>query len=140
MRFVDSNIFLHAFLTPRRKLTKEEQEVKDESKAIVKRIEDGEEVAMTTVHLSEVVNIVESGLGLQRSLSFLSWVIAKDNIQVYPTAIKDYETALPLAKENDISANDALTYLSMKAHGLTEIYSFDKHFKQLKDIIKLPSL
>lgn len=140
MRFVDSNIFLHAFLTPRRELTKEEQRVKDESKAIVKRIEDGEEVAMTTVHLSEVVNIVESGLGLQRSLGFLAWAIAKDNIQVYPTAIEDYETALPIARENDISANDALAYLSMKAQGLMEIYSFDKHFDQLKDIIKLRSL
>jgi len=136
MRFVDSNIFLHAFLTPRRELTKEEQRVKDESKAIVKRIEEGEEVAMTTVHLSEVVNIVESGLGLQRSLGFLSWVIAKDNIQVYRTAIEDYETALPTAREKEISVNDALAYLSMKAQGLMEIYSFDKHFDQLKDIIK----
>lgn len=140
MRFVDSNIFLHAFLTPRRELTKEEQRVKDESKAIVKRIEEGEEVAMTTVHLSEVVNIVESGLGLQRSLGFLSWVIAKDNIQVYRTAIEDYEIALPTAREKDISTNDALAYLSMKAQGLTEIYSFDKHFDQFKDVIKLPSL
>jgi len=140
MSFVDSNIFLHAFLTPRRELTKEEQRVKDESKAIVKIIEDGEEVAMTTVHLSEVINIVESGLGLQRSLGFLAWVIAKDNIKVHPTAIEDYETALTTAREKDISANDAIAYLSMKTHGSTEIYSFDKHFDQFKDIIKLPSL
>lgn len=140
MRFIDSNIFLHAFLTPRRELTKEEQRVKDESKAIVKRVEDGEEVAMTTVHLSEVVNIVESGLGLQKSLGFLAWVIAKDNIKVYPTAIEDYETALPTARDKEISANDAIAYLSMKAQGLMEIYSSDKHFNQFKDIIKLPSL
>lgn len=140
MRFVDSNIFLHAFLVPRRELSKEEQRVKDESKAIVKRIEDGEEVAMTTVHLSEVVNIVEYGLGLQRSLGFLAWVITTDNIEIYPTAMEDYEASLPAARENDISANDALAYLSMKAHRLTEIYSFDKHFNQLKDIMKLPSL
>jgi len=140
MRFVDSNIFLHAFLTPRRELTKDEKWVKDESKAIVKRIEDGEEVAMTTVHLSEVVNIVESGLGLQRSLGLLSWAIAKDNIRLHPTIIEDYETAFPTARENGISANDALAYLSMKAHSLTEIYSFDKHFDQFKDIIKLPSM
>lgn len=140
MRFVDSNIFLHAFLTPRRELTKDEKRVKADSKAIVKRIEDGEEVAMTTVHLSEVVNIVESGLGLQRSLGFLAWAIARDNIRVHTTAIDDYETALPIATENGISASDALAYLSMKAHGLTEIYSFDKHFDQFKDVIKLPSL
>ena len=135
---MDSNIFLHAFLTPRRKLTKEEQKVKDEAKAIVERIDGDEEVAMTTAHLSEVVNIIETGLGLQKSLGFLAWIITKENIKVYPTAIEDYETAMPLAKDKRVSANDALSYLSMKTHGLREIYSFDKHFDQLKDVIRLP--
>ena len=140
MRLVDSNIFLHAFLTPRRKLTKEEQKVKDEAKAIVERIDGDEEVAMTTAHLSEVVNIIETGLGLQKSLGFLAWIITKENIKVYPTAIEDYETAMPLAKDKRVSANDALAYLSMKTHGLREIYSFDKHFDQLKDVIRLPKI
>jgi len=44
MRFVDSNVFLHALLIPRRKLTVEEQRVKDESRGIVKRIEEGEKL------------------------------------------------------------------------------------------------
>lgn len=140
MKFVDSNIFLHAFLTPRRKLTKEEQEVKDDAKAIVERIEGDEEVAMTTAHLSEVVNIIETGLGLEKSLGFLAWVITKDNIQVYPVAIEQYETAMPIAKENRISANDALAYAIMQIHGLKEIYSFDRHFNQLRGIIRLPSI
>jgi len=140
MKFVDSNIFLHAFLTLRRKLTKEEQKVKDEAKAIVEKIEGDEEVAMTTAHLSEVVNIIETGLGLEKSLGFLAWVITKDNIQVYPVAIEQYETAMPIAKDNRISANDALAYAIMQIHGLTEIYSFDRHFNQLGDIIRLPSI
>ena len=136
---MDSNVFLHAFLIPRRKLTKEEQRVKDEAKAIVNRIEKDEEVAMSTAHLSEVVNIIEAGLGLQKSLGFLAWVITKENVEVYPVTMEHYETAMPVAKENEISANDALAYLFMKAHGLSEIYSFDKHFDRLKDIVKLPS-
>lgn len=139
MRFVDSNIFLHAFLIPRRKLTKEEQHVKDESKAIVKRIEENEEVAMTTAHLSEIVNIIETGLGLQKSLGFLAWVITRENIEVYPTSKEHYEMAISLAKEKNISANDALAYIFMKKYELTEIYSLDKHFNQLKDITKLPT-
>lgn len=139
MRFVDSNVFLHAFLIPRRKLKKEEQNVKDESKAIVKRIEENEEVAMTTAHLSEIVNIIETGLGLQKSLGFLAWIITRKNIEVYPTSREYYETALSFAKEKSISANDALAYIFMKKYGLTEIYSFDKHFNQLKDITKLPT-
>jgi len=138
LRFVDSSVFLHAFLTPRRTLTEKERSVKDEAKAIVKRIEDGEKVGTTTVHLSEVVNIIETGLGLQKSLGFLAWAITSENIKVYPVAVEDYESAMPLAKENDISANDALAYLSMKIDKLEETYSFDKHFDKLKDITRLP--
>lgn len=135
---MDSNIFLHAFLKPRRKLTQKELKIKDESKAIVKRIEGGEEVAMSTAHLSEVVNIVETSLGLEKSLGFLAWIVTMDNIEVYSVGLGHYETSLPLAKENEISANDALAYSFMRSYGLKEIYSFDRHFDQLKDIVRLP--
>ncbi len=138
MRFVDSNVFLHAFLIPRRTLTREEQYVKDEAKAIVKRIDGGEEVTTTTVHLSEVVNTIEAGLGLLKPLSFLARVITSENIEVCPVSVEDYESALSLAKDNNISANDALAYLSMKCHEIREMYSFDKHFDRLKDVIRLP--
>lgn len=138
MRFVDSNIFLHAFLKPQRKLTQKELKIKKEAQTIVKEIEAGEEVALSATHLSEVVNIVETSLGLEKSLGFLAWVVTKDNIEVYSVGLGHYETSLPLAKENEISANDALAYLFMKSYGLKEIYSFDKHFNQLKDIVRLP--
>jgi len=36
-----------------------------------------------------------------------------------------------------MSANDALAYLFMRSYGLKEIYSFDKHFDGLKDVVKL---
>jgi predicted nucleic acid-binding protein len=140
MRFVDSNVFLHAFLRPRRALTEREQRVKDEAKSIVKRLEEGEEVATTTVHLSEVVNIVETGLGLERSLGFLSWVVSSGNMRVYPVSVEDYEAAVPVAKERGISANDALAYGAMRNDGIKEIYSFDRHFDGLGDIMKVPTL
>ncbi len=112
MRFVDSNIFLHAFLKPRRKLTQKELKVKEEAQAIVKRIEDGEKVVMSTAHLSEVVNIIETSLGLEKSLDFLAWVVTSDNIKVYSVGLSHYETALSLAKEYGISATTLLhTYL-----------------------------
>jgi len=103
MRFIDSNVFLHAFLKPRRELTDEERRVKRESKEIVGRIEEGERVAMSTVHLSEVINIVESGLGLQESLGFLAWAISKVNVEVHPTAMDDYEGSLALARKSGVS-------------------------------------
>lgn len=140
MRFVDSNVFLHAFLRPRRALTEREQRVKDEAKSIVKRLEEGEEVATTMVHLSEVVNIVETGLGLERSLGFLSWVVSSRNMRVYPVSVEDYEAVVPVAEERGISANDALAYGVMMKDGIEEIYSFDRHFDGLGDIRKVPTL
>jgi len=137
MRFVDSNVFLHAFLRPRRELSKEERRVKEAAKEIVRGIEGGEGVAMSTVHLSEVVNIIESGLGLQKSLGFLAWAISSANIEVYPTDVGDYGSVLSVARESGVSANDALAYLLMKERGLDEIYSFDRHFDQL-DVTRLP--
>lgn len=106
----------------------------------MKRIEGGEEVAMSTTHLSEIVNVIETSLGLEKSLGFLAWVVTMDNIEVYSVGLGHYETSLPLAKENEISANDALAFLFMKSYGLKEIYSFDKHFDRLKGIVRLPKI
>jgi len=138
MRFVDSNVFLHAFLRPRRELTPRERATKERAKEIVERIEAGEEVATTTVHISEVINIVESGLGLQESLGLLAWAVSRTNISVYPTSPGDYEAALPVAKERGVSANDALAYTLMRQHGIGEVYSFDSHFNQLTEVTRLP--
>jgi len=129
MRFVDSNVFLHAFLRPRRELSEEEGRVKEAAKEIVREIEGGEGVA--------VVNIIESGLGLPRSLGFLAWAISSANMDVYPTDVGDYGSALSVARDRGVSANDALAYLLMKKRGLDEVYSFDRHFDQL-DVTRLP--
>lgn len=138
MRFVDSNVFLHAFLRPRRELTPRERDTKERAKEIIERIEAGEMVATSTVHLSEVINIVESGLGLQESLGLLAWAVSRSNIKVHSTSLGDYEAALPIAKERGVSANDALAYTLMMQHGIDEVYSFDKHFNQLTEVTRLP--
>jgi len=106
----------------------------------VKRIEGGDDVAMSVSHLSEVVNVIEAGLGLQKSLGFLAWVATMDNIEVYSVGLGHYASSLPLAEENKISANDALAYVFMRSYGLGEICSFDKHFDGLKGIVKLPEI
>lgn len=138
MRFIDSNVFLHAFLKPRRELTQKEQDIKEKAKRIIEDIEAGEEVATSTVHISEVVNIVESGLGLQKSLGLLAWAVSRPNIKIHPTHPQDYENALPIAEQNAVSANDALAYTLMKQHGIDEIFTFDNHYDQLDEVIKLP--
>jgi len=91
---VDSNIFFHSFLKPRRKLREKELKIKKEAQAIVKRIEGGEEVAMTTSHLSEVVNMIETSLGLEKSLGFLAWVVTMNNIEVYSVGLRSLRDVL----------------------------------------------
>jgi len=36
MRFIDSNIFIHAYIKPKRKLQKHEEKIKEEAKNIVR--------------------------------------------------------------------------------------------------------
>ncbi len=60
------------------------------------------------------------------------------NIEVYPTSLRDYEGALVVAREENVSVNDALAYHLMRGHGLDEIYSFDRHFDQLRGLARLP--
>jgi predicted nucleic acid-binding protein len=137
MIFVDSNIFLHAFLKPRRVLTRKEKGIKEGAKAIVERLQKGEEFAITTAHLSEVVNIIEAGLGLEQSLGFLAWMGVCENARITPVAMKDYEQALPVARDRGVSANDALAYISMREMDISKVYSFDRHFDQFEGVLRL---
>ena len=116
MRFLDSSVFLHAYLKPRRKLKPIEEKIKVKAKEIIKKVNSGEEeVYMTVVHLSEVVNIIESHIGLLESISSIS-------------------------RKHYVSINDALAYVKMKENGIDEIYSFNKHFKNLPGIKVLPKI
>jgi hypothetical protein len=131
MRFIDANVFIYAVLKPKRKLNEREQEIKKASKKIFKRINEGEEVITTVVHLSEVANILEDAANLGFSLSFLRDILLKRNVRVEMVGDKDYIESVLLAEEKRVSINDALAYLLMKRKGIKEIYTFDKHFRNL---------
>lgn len=138
MRFVDSNVFLHAYLRPKRELKPKEKAVKRKAVDVVERLKKGEEAATSTCHLSEVLNILEAGLGLRESLGFLAWVLTGESFKVLEVGRDDYEASLSVAQDQGVSANDALAYMLMTRQGLKEIYSFDKHFDQFNEIRRLP--
>jgi len=48
--------------------------------------------------------------------------------------------AVSIAREKNVSANDALAYVCMRANGIREIYSFDRHFDQFSDITRMPEI
>ena len=135
MKFLDSSVFLHAYLRPRRKLKPREEELKKRAKKIIERIDSSEEDVLTTViHVSEIVNMVESWLGLKESLSILARFLSLRNISIVGVSESDYEEALTISIHYNISVNDAIAYLKMKENNINEIYTFDKHFKNLPGI------
>jgi len=137
-KFLDSNIFLYAYLKPRRKLTKKEEKMKKLAKDIISAIEKGTRVIMTVVHLSEVLNIIENRLNLSHALKFLSSILSMDNVEILSVSIDDYKRALLIAEKLDVSPNDALAYIKMKETNIREIFTFDKHFRKFTDIVVLP--
>jgi len=65
MRFLDANIFIYAYYKPKRQLSQKEKHMKEYAKKIISNVSQGKEkVAITVVHLSEIVNILKHGMAL----------------------------------------------------------------------------
>ena len=134
MRFVDVNVFIYAFLKPRRRLKEHEISLKNTAKDIVRRINDGEEVITSIVHVSEIANILEDLMPLDKALEVEEAILSKENIKIVSISRNDYIASIEIAKTFKIGLNDALAYTIMKSHEIKEIYTFDKDFKKLTDI------
>ncbi|MDI3474466.1 MAG: hypothetical protein PWQ79_1928 [Thermococcaceae archaeon] len=131
MRFIDANVFLYAVIKPKGEVPSSVLERKKKAKEILKRIENGEEVATTVFHLSEVANILEAKLNLTVALEFIEDLLTAENVLVLPVAAEDYLKAVFVARDKGVSVKDALAYLKMKELGIDEIYTFDRHFLNL---------
>ena len=131
MRFVDANIFIYAFLKPKKEPPENVKEIKAQAKAILSRISDGERVVTTVVHLSEVANVVESRGRKRKAVEVVLAVLTSENIEVLPVSPGDYLKASLIAAEKNLGVNDALAYVKMKELGIKEIYTFDWDFKKL---------
>ncbi len=135
--FVDANVFVYAFLKPKRKLQPHEESIKDAAKKIVTRINEGEEAVTSVVHFSELCNVLEDYLPIEEALTLEKGLLFLDNISVKEVSEEDYLKALAIAEDQQIGANDALAYVLMKEAGLQRIYSFDKDFDEFKDIHRI---
>ncbi|MHA1632474.1 MAG: type II toxin-antitoxin system VapC family toxin [Candidatus Freyarchaeota archaeon] len=135
MRFIDANVFLYAAIKPKGTVDKKILERKEKAKRILLRIENGEEAVTTVVHLSEVANILEAKTNLTIALMFIESLLLAENVMILPVSHEDYLKALLVAKEKNVSVNDALAYLKMRKLDIKEIYTFDNHFKNLDVVI-----
>jgi predicted nucleic acid-binding protein len=132
MRFIDANVFIYAVLKPKTALPDSVLKKKTAANGIFLRMNAGEPVTTTTVHLSEVANVLEDAAGLSFSGDLLAAILTKPTITVEPVTADDYRESIRLAQKSAISINDALALIIMKRQGIDEIYTFDRHFRQAK--------
>ena len=132
MRFIDANVFIYAVLKPKTALPEAILRKKTAAKKIFLRVNTGEPVTTTTVHLSEVANVQEDAAGIAFTGDLISAILTKPTITVEPVSADDYRESIQLARKSAISINDALAIIIMEREGIDEIYTFDRHFNQAK--------
>ena len=140
MRFLDANVFVYAYYRPRRELGDKETEMKEEAKAILKRINEGEERVITTVvHVSEMSNILKHGMAPGDLAAFVQGLLMADNIVVEGVSRDLYLSATDLGRELELDPNDALAVELMRLNGVEEIYTFDHGFDGVQGVRRLPA-
>lgn len=141
MRFLDANVFVYAYYKPKRQLTQEERQMKEHAKKIISGVSEGkEEVMMTIVHVSEVVNILKHGLPLDQLALIIRGLFMLDNVKITGVSREAYFAAAELGDDLKLEANDALAIDVMRLSGISEIYSFDEDFEYVEGITRLPTL
>jgi predicted nucleic acid-binding protein len=135
MKFVDASVFVHAFIKPKRELKPHEVKIKQAAQKIVKRINEGEKIAISVVNLTEIANLLEAYMSLEDALVIEEFLIR--NAKLVTVNKQQYFEAIKIAKEKRVGLNDALTYVIMLKNKIYEIYSFDKDFDKLEGIKRI---
>jgi predicted nucleic acid-binding protein len=141
LKFLDANVFIYAYYKPKKQLTEKEKRMKEQAKKIISNVSQGkEDVMMTVVHVSEVVNILKHGLSQDQLTIIIRGLFMLDNVKIVDVTRDAYFAATELGEDLKLEANDALAVDVMRQNGINEIYSFDEHFDHMEGITKLPSL
>lgn len=141
MRFLDANVFVYAYYRPRRQLTEKEKQMKEHAKKIISGVSQGkEEVMMTVVHVSEIVNILKHGMPLDQLTLIVRGLFMLDNVKIVGVTREAYFAAAELGADLKLEANDALAVDAMRLKGVREVYSFDEDFNRIEGVARLPSI
>jgi uncharacterized protein len=141
MRFLDANVFIYAYYRPKKQLTQKEEAMKDHAKRIVSNISQGkEQVTTTVVHISEIVNILKNGMPQDQLTEIILGLFMLNNIEIVDVSRDAYFGAVELGQDLKLEPNVALAVDIMRQNEITEIYSFDEHFKSVDGIAKLPTI
>ncbi len=136
-KFIDANVFVHAYLKPKRILNSAEIRIKQSAKSIVSRVNGGEVVFLSVIHFSELCNILEDHMPLRDAADIERAICQSEFVEMLAVAKEEYLSALETAGSRTIGINDALTYELMKRNNVQELYSFDQDFDRFTDLKRL---
>ena len=137
MRFVDASVFLYAYLKPKRATSSSITNMKLQAKNIVARINAGERVFTSVIHLSEVANILEAVMPLNESRKILKDLTYSETIEILASRNQDFSDAIEIAEESNVGVNDAVASILMRSNGISEVYSFDTDFDGISGIKRI---
>ena len=137
MRFIDANVFIYAVVKPKGEIPKDIADIKGRAKDIVKRIDAGEPVLTSVVHLSEVANVLEGHLTPEDLNKYFNSILYRENITVCAVDHELYRLANEGFLLYGIGLNDAVASILMKREGINEVYSFDAHFDKMDWVKRL---
>ena len=137
MRFIDASTFLYAFLKPEGLLPPDAVEMKAGAQGILRRVNDGERVITSVIHVSEVANVLETCVRLSECRRIVSDIVAKRSVEVIDVSKNKYISSIHTAGVHDVGVNDALALSIMQERGVDDIYSFDGHFDKMPEIRRL---
>lgn len=127
MRFVDANVFLYTLIgSPKRDF--------DTSKAILKRVEEGEEAMTSLAVIQEVVDWLEYNGRKKEAGVFLAAVNSYTKMKKVSNRWRDFPKASAEAEKEGIDFVDALTLAVMRREKIFEVYSKDKDFDRIAGI------
>lgn len=141
MRFLDANVFIYAYYKPKKQLAQKEKQMKEHAKKIISNVSQGkEEVLLTVVHVSEIVNILKHGMPPDQLSNVIRGLFMLDNVRITGVTREAYFAATELGDDLKLEANDALSIDTMRQNSIKEIYSFDEDFDKIEGITRLPIL
>lgn len=139
MRFVDASVFVHGVINPTRALKEKDIKIKDSAAKIIARINDGEKIGITTVHISEIANLLETHSPEKASM-VMEFLIKSPSVKIYTVNRQTLDEAHSVSLQyssNKIGLNDSIAYVIIINHGYDEIYSFDKDFDTMSGIKRI---
>jgi len=141
MIYLDANIFIYAFFKPKegKILSDKIKWCKQEAKKIVEKINEEENTyCISLIQLSEIVNLLKSVMSWENLQKFIMGLMSNKAIEIVEMSKLMYVNAVNKITLHNMDYNDISAYLLMKEKKIKKIYTFDRNFETLPDIICLP--